>query len=55
MVGLAEPLQRQIAQARAHRIPDHQRAGEHGHGNGDAGNDGEIGPPVVNEAPPKEA
>ena len=53
VIGLAEPLQNQIAQARAHRHADHQRAGEHRDGNRHTGDDGEVGPPVVAEAAAK--
>ena len=50
VVGVAEPLQHEVAQARPHRVADEQRAGEHGDRRGDAGDDGQVRPPVVAEA-----
>ncbi len=50
----AEPLQHQVAQARAHRYADHQRAGQHRDRDGDAGDDGEIRAPVVAQASAEE-
>ena len=50
----AQPLERQRAQARPYRRPHEQRAGEHRHRHRDAGHDGEIGPPVVQDVPSDE-
>ena len=50
MVGLAEPLQDQIAKARPHRHSDHQRPGKHRDGDGDSADDGQVGPPVMAKA-----
>ena len=49
-IGPAEPLKNQIAQTGADRYADHQRAGEHGHRDGDTGDDGEIRAPVMTKA-----
>ena len=49
-IGPAEPLQHEVAQARAHRDADHQRAGEHRDRNGDAADDREIRAPVMTQA-----
>ena len=46
----AEPLKHEIAQAPAHGVADQQRAREHRHGRGDAGDHGEVGPPVMTKA-----
>ena len=46
--------QQQIAQAAAHRVADEQRAREHRNRRRDAGNDSEVGPPIVRQAPQDE-
>ena len=45
-----EPRHRQLTQARTHRVADHQRAGQHRHGDRHAGDDGEVRAPVVRQA-----
>ncbi len=50
MIGAAQPLEDEIAQAAAHRIADQERTGEHRDGGGDADDNGHIGPPVVSKA-----
>ena len=50
VVGVAEALQHQVAQARPNRVADQQRAGEHGDRRGHAGDNGQVRPPVVAEA-----
>ena len=50
VVGVAEALQHQVAQARPNRVADQQRTGEHGDRRGHAGDDGQVRPPVVAEA-----
>ena len=49
MSVLAQPVEHQIAQARAHRIAHHQRAGKHGNSRGDAQHHRQIRPPVVRQ------
>ena len=55
VIGAAQPLQHEVAQAAAHRITDEQRTSEHGDRGGDAGDDGEVDPPVIGEAANDEA
>ena len=50
MIGVAEPRHRQLAQARLHRRADDQRAGQHRHRDRHAGDDGQVGAPVVAQA-----
>src|SRR5690606_6124480 len=52
--GSPEPLVDELPQARAHRVADGERACEHRHGDGDAGNDGQMRAPVVSGAPEDE-
>ena len=49
-VHATESFQRQVAQARADRIADDERAGEHGGADGRAEADGEQAAPAVAEA-----
>jgi hypothetical protein len=48
-IGVAQPGQRQIAQAGAHRIAHEQRAGQHGHGGRHAEDYREVRAPVMSE------
>jgi hypothetical protein len=49
LIRLAEPLQKQLAQTRPHRLAHHQRARQHRHRRAHAAHDGQVRPPVVNE------
>ena len=47
VLGAAEPADRDIAQAAAHRVADEQRAGEHRHRRRHAQHDGQVRAPVI--------
>ena len=49
-VGAAQPPQRDVAQAAAHRVADDERASQHGGRRRNAEHDGEIGTPVKRQA-----
>src|SRR5918993_2803149 len=54
VVGAAETLEHEIAQARRDGDPPHQGTGEYRARNGHTGNDREVGPPVMHKAASEE-
>jgi hypothetical protein len=50
MLRPAEPRQRQIAEAAAHRVADEERAAEDGNGGRNTQADRQVGSPVVRRA-----